>query len=210
MATRSSAQRNDLITTILGEPAKGKRTALPVHYQDKLRAKIAVGRLIDRVQNHVFGEIEMSPSQVHGAFKLIDKCLPNAIPVEVKDNLQANTAQALQSIQHAQLMAMAQEMLQNQSLTIEHQPGTKPVSGQHGPVMLTNSGCATPDTLSDSGQPAPDILTNSGYSTPDMLTQPNQPWGGPREGVGVSSGISQSPDTHQESLLYPELPDHLG
>lgn len=92
---------------------RGKRTQLPARHQDDIRKKIQCIKLINRVQDHALGQIEMTQSQLYASFKLIDKVLSNAIPDAIAAN---NQAQAIESIQRAQLVAMAQEMLRQGQL----------------------------------------------------------------------------------------------
>ena len=181
---------------------RGKRTQLPARYQDDIRKKIQVVHLINRVQDYALGNIEMTMGQVHASFKLIDKCLANAVPVEVSDNLRANTALAIQSIQQAQLMAMAQEML-NQGLTIDASP-----------IQLVDTNVSTHSPVE-----IPSVESEQ------LLTVENSTRGVGKGGVGVSEGDSnqlvadENSQTYhednqtvaqQESNPYPDLPDHLG
>lgn len=52
-------------------------------HQDSVREKIKIGNIIDRLEKHVAGEIEMTPSQVASARILLDKTISNA-PQEAK------------------------------------------------------------------------------------------------------------------------------
>lgn len=47
-------------------------------HQDDIRTKIKVSNIIDRLEKHVNGEIEMTPSQVTSAKILLDKTMSNA------------------------------------------------------------------------------------------------------------------------------------
>ena len=51
-------------------------------HQEHVREKIKVGNIIDRLEKHVDGKIEMTPSQVASAKILLDKSISNA-PTEV-------------------------------------------------------------------------------------------------------------------------------
>lgn len=48
------------------------------HHQDDIRAKIKISNIIDRLEKHVAGEIEMTSSQVTSAKILLDKTMSNA------------------------------------------------------------------------------------------------------------------------------------
>lgn len=48
------------------------------HHQEDVRLKIKVSNIIDRLEKHVAGEIEMTPAQVTSARILLDKTISNA------------------------------------------------------------------------------------------------------------------------------------
>ena len=50
--------------------------------QEHVRTKIKIGNIIDRLEKHVAGEIEMSATQVASAKILLDKTMSNA-PTEI-------------------------------------------------------------------------------------------------------------------------------
>ena len=56
---------------------------LRLHHQEDVKKKIQVGNIINRLQKHINGEVEMSPTQVKPAKILLDKSVSNA-PTEVK------------------------------------------------------------------------------------------------------------------------------
>jgi hypothetical protein len=47
-------------------------------HQELVREKIKVGNIIDRLEKHVAGEIELTPAQVTSAKILLDKSISNA------------------------------------------------------------------------------------------------------------------------------------
>lgn len=53
------------------------RTLRPFH-QEEVKAKIQASQLINRLQNHIDGKIEMTPTQVDAAKFLLNKRLGNA------------------------------------------------------------------------------------------------------------------------------------
>lgn len=55
---------------------------LKPRHQDDVKSKIKVSNIIDRLEKHVDGKIELTPSQVTSAKILLDKTLSNA-PTEV-------------------------------------------------------------------------------------------------------------------------------
>ena len=52
------------------------RTLRPKH-TDEIRNKIRASQLVNRLENHVFGEIEMNSTQVTAALGLLKKCVPD-------------------------------------------------------------------------------------------------------------------------------------
>ena len=100
------------------------RTLRPFH-QEEVKSKIQCSQLINFVQEYALtgeyrGSVDISPSRVVSALKLLEFRIAKAIPDAVTNNLQANTMQALSSINQAQLLAMAKEMLANQGIILEH------------------------------------------------------------------------------------------
>ncbi|HZR35288.1 MAG TPA: hypothetical protein VFA75_07915 [Nevskia sp.] len=67
--------------------------------QGELRKGIAAERLIERLQQYVLGEVELSPSQVSAAKVLLDKALGNA-PAEAAGEA-GDLSQALSAILNA-------------------------------------------------------------------------------------------------------------
>lgn len=65
----------------------------------ELRQGIAAARLIERLQQYVLGEVELSPSQVSAAKVLLDKALGNAPAEAAADG--AELSQALSAILNA-------------------------------------------------------------------------------------------------------------
>ena len=56
----------------------------PARHTDETRSRIAVARIIDRLQSHIQGELDLSPTQISAAKILLDKVLPNLQSVENK------------------------------------------------------------------------------------------------------------------------------
>lgn len=52
-------------------------------HQDSVREKIKVSNIIDRLEKHVEGEIELSATQVTSARILLDKSIPNLTATEL-------------------------------------------------------------------------------------------------------------------------------
>lgn len=51
---------------------------LRLRHQDDIRQKIKVSNIIDRLEKHIAGEIEMTSTQVTSAKILLDKSMSNA------------------------------------------------------------------------------------------------------------------------------------
>lgn len=52
-------------------------------HQDSVREKIKVSNIIDRLEKHVAGEIELTPAQVTSARVLLDKSLASLTATEL-------------------------------------------------------------------------------------------------------------------------------
>lgn len=52
-------------------------------HSDSVRSKIKVSNIIDRLEKHVAGEIELTPAQVTSARVLLDKSLASLTATEV-------------------------------------------------------------------------------------------------------------------------------
>ena len=48
-----------------------------VRHQEDVRKKIQASQLINRLTNHVTGDVDMSPTQVRAAEILLKKCMPD-------------------------------------------------------------------------------------------------------------------------------------
>ena len=60
-------------------------------HQDDIRQKIKVGVIIDRLEKHITGEIELSSTQVGSAKILLDKTMSNA-PTEIEQKTELTGA----------------------------------------------------------------------------------------------------------------------
>lgn len=52
-----------------------------VHSQ-RVRERIKTTLLLERVQDHAFGELEMTPSQLQAAFALLDRTVPKLSQIQ--------------------------------------------------------------------------------------------------------------------------------
>ena len=46
-------------------------------HQEMVREKIRASQIVNRLENHIFGEVELSASQVQAASVLLRKCVPD-------------------------------------------------------------------------------------------------------------------------------------
>ncbi len=56
---------------------------LRAYHQDEIRTKIQASQLVNRLTDHVFGKVEMSPTQVRAAEVLLKKSVPDLSAVEL-------------------------------------------------------------------------------------------------------------------------------
>lgn len=52
-------------------------------HQQMIRDKIRASQLVNRLENHVFGECDLSATQVTAALGLLKKCVPDTKAVEL-------------------------------------------------------------------------------------------------------------------------------
>ena len=55
-----------------------------IQHDEDTRARIGVARIINRLEGHIHGEIELTATQISAAKILLDKALPNLQSVDVK------------------------------------------------------------------------------------------------------------------------------
>lgn len=195
------------IVSTTGKPILDQRKGkLQPWRQDQCRQMIQVNKIIHFVQDHVLNGTEVAATRLHAGLKLINKVLPDAIPDAVTNNLQANTALALSSLTHAQLQAMAMEMLANQGVTVDAIPSPTPSHalplGHAHPDSNTLSGHAHPD-MSSLNQTSPSEMYDTSNVSQDSLG------GYGKGGVGVVEDGSQHSPAQQQSNPYPYT-DELG
>ncbi len=75
-------------------------------HDQEAREKIRTSQLLNRLQNHILGKIDMSPSQVNATLGLLRKTLPDlsAVDMNVKGQLEAHLVDFVASLgnrQHA-------------------------------------------------------------------------------------------------------------
>lgn len=58
------------------------------HHQDEIRAKIQTSQLINRLEDHAFGKIELSPSQVRSIEVLLKKTISDLQSVQLTGELE--------------------------------------------------------------------------------------------------------------------------
>ena len=66
-----------------------KRTLRPRH-SDEIRAKIQASQLINRLTDHAFGKVDLTPAQVRSIEILLKKAVPDLSSVEMSGELNQN------------------------------------------------------------------------------------------------------------------------
>ena len=64
----------------------------------KTRDKIRATALVKRLQQHVFGEVEMTPSQIKAAETLLKKILPDLQSVEMVADIEAAISEVRKTV----------------------------------------------------------------------------------------------------------------
>ena len=59
-----------------------QRASRSAAYAEAVRARIRAGGIVDRLEKHVLGKVEMSASQVSAALGLLKKVVPDMASVE--------------------------------------------------------------------------------------------------------------------------------
>jgi hypothetical protein len=55
-----------------------------IRHDDETRLKIQVSQLLNRLQKHVLGEVEMTPTQIQAAQILLKKALPDLQAIDLQ------------------------------------------------------------------------------------------------------------------------------
>lgn len=53
-------------------------------HPDSVRQKIRASQLVNRLEKHAHGEVDMSPTQISAAVALLDRCVPRLTATEMK------------------------------------------------------------------------------------------------------------------------------
>ncbi|MET4529158.1 hypothetical protein [Bradyrhizobium sp. JR18.2] len=69
-----------------------------VKHDDFTRERIKTTQLVNRLENHVFGKIELQPSQVTAALGLLKKSLPDLSAVEAKHDVSDALSDLLKAV----------------------------------------------------------------------------------------------------------------
>lgn len=73
------------------------RTLRP-HNTEEVRAKIQAIKLLNRLQNHVLKDTDMSKTQVTAAIGLLKKCVPDLSNLELSGNVTITHEQMLDEL----------------------------------------------------------------------------------------------------------------
>ena len=87
-----------------------------IRHDDETRAKIKTSQLLNRLQDHVFGHIEMSSTQVRAAEIALRKALPDFVLSENKTE-----------ITHRYVARIPEKALNSEAWQDQHEPAEKPV-----------------------------------------------------------------------------------
>lgn len=66
-------------------------TRFDKEHDERTRLKIKTSQLINRLNNHALGEIEMTASQIRAAEILLNKTLPNLAAMQVTADIQVSS-----------------------------------------------------------------------------------------------------------------------
>lgn len=70
-----------------------------IRHDENTRAKIQTSQLINRLQDHVFGKVDLSPTQVQAAMGLLKKTLPDLTSAQIDANVRINPEDALDELE---------------------------------------------------------------------------------------------------------------
>jgi hypothetical protein len=74
-------------------------------HSERVRERIKTTMLLDRVQGHALGEVEMTPSQLQAAFGLLDRTVPKLSQVQHVGDADADPIQTVTRIELVDLDA---------------------------------------------------------------------------------------------------------
>lgn len=69
-----------------------------IRHDDKTREKIQASQLVNRLQDHVFGKVDMKPTQVNAALGLLKKSIPDLSAIEAKHDVSDTLADLLKAV----------------------------------------------------------------------------------------------------------------
>lgn len=69
-----------------------------IRHDDETRAKIQTSQLINRLQDHVAGEVDLKPTQVQAALGLLRKTLPDLTATELSGEVAISHEDALAAL----------------------------------------------------------------------------------------------------------------
>lgn len=80
-----------------------------IRHDDETRAKIKTSQLINRLSKHVFGEVELTPTQVRCAEILLKKTIPDLSSVEHSGQVDIRKAREITDDELAAIAAGSRE-----------------------------------------------------------------------------------------------------
>ena len=69
-----------------------------IRHDEETRAKIKTSQLVNRLQDHVFGKVDLKPTQVTSALGLLKKSIPDLSAIEAKHDVSDALADLLKAV----------------------------------------------------------------------------------------------------------------
>lgn len=69
-----------------------------VRHQDDIRNKIRASQIVNRLENHVFGDVELTSTQVSAALGLLKKIVPDLAATELTGDLKVGLTQLIENL----------------------------------------------------------------------------------------------------------------
>lgn len=70
-----------------------------IRHDEETRAKIQAAQIINRLQGHVMGDVELSPAQVSSAKVLLGKVLPDLTAMDLSGDVTMRHEDALEQLE---------------------------------------------------------------------------------------------------------------
>lgn len=67
-------------------------------HQDEIREKIRASQLVNRLEDHVLGDLDLKPTQVTAALGLLKKCVPDMSENKTEHDVSGNLLSILSAL----------------------------------------------------------------------------------------------------------------